>query len=86
MGQLFDVLALLADQGADSLSWNKKVGDLLLLSLGTSAHNIQIQNYMEVWRALVQRQGGRLVGGPTACWWGVALAGGTPYKLLGCDE
>lgn len=33
MGELFDVLALLADQGADCLSWNKEVDNLLLLSL-----------------------------------------------------
>lgn len=38
MGQLFDVLALLADQGPDSLSWNKKVGNLLLLSLRKTKH------------------------------------------------
>lgn len=33
VGELFDVLTLLADQGADCLSWNKEVDDLLLLSL-----------------------------------------------------
>lgn len=33
MGKLFDVLALLADQGPDCLSWNKEVDNLLLLSL-----------------------------------------------------
>lgn len=33
VGELFDVLALLADQGADCLSWNKEVDNLLLLSL-----------------------------------------------------
>lgn len=33
MGELLDVLTLLADQGADCLSWNKEVDDLLLLSL-----------------------------------------------------
>lgn len=33
MGKLFDVLTLLADQGPDSLSGNKKVGNLLLLGL-----------------------------------------------------
>ena len=33
MGELFDVLALLADQGSDCLSWNKEVDNLLLLSL-----------------------------------------------------
>lgn len=45
MGKLFDVLALLADQGPDSLSWNKKVGYLLLLSLGKSKHSIKINNW-----------------------------------------
>lgn len=33
MGELFDVLALLADQGPDCLSWNKEVDNLLFLSL-----------------------------------------------------
>lgn len=33
MGELFDVLALLADQGPDCLSWNKEVDNLLFWSL-----------------------------------------------------
>lgn len=33
VGELFDVLALLADQGPNCLSWNKEVDNLLLLSL-----------------------------------------------------
>lgn len=33
MGELFDVLAFLADQGPDRLSWNKEVDNLLFWSL-----------------------------------------------------
>lgn len=33
MGELFDVLALLADQGPDCLRWNKEVDNLLFWSL-----------------------------------------------------
>lgn len=93
MGKLFDVLALLADQGPDSLSWNKKVGNLLLLSLRKSTHHNMKTNHHCVkyvpsggLESPDVPTGVQLVGGRTACWWGMALAGGTPYKLLGCDE
>lgn len=28
----------------------------------------------------------QLFGGHTECWWGMALAGGTPYRPLRCEE